>query len=140
MTDFPWNTPCEPNELVCSGDWNGEEGVHPTLAVTGSMHLENFQEMQIVEDAMVNEKNISQECDTKLLVKAIERCGKMANKHSLQQGRNFKKEVKKFKMSQCWYRHPGKEELARKGRHRLRTFRGILLWDPFVGYAPQTPR
>ncbi|MDC0325476.1 IS5 family transposase [bacterium] len=129
MSDFQWSMPCDPTDLVYFRERIGEEGVHLILSVTANMHPENLKEKEIVVDTTVQEKNITHPTDTKLLIKIIERCWKLANQYGIQLRRTFKKEVKKLKMSQRWYRHPGKAKLARKGRRRLRTVAGILLRD-----------
>ena len=128
MTEFQWEMPCNPSDLVHFRNRIGNEGVHFIFAVTTNLHRERIEkESEILVDTTVQEKNITFPTDTKLLSRIIARCWRMADKYGIKLRRRYRKELRLCLLSQRWRRHPGKAKLARKAQKRIKTIAGILL-------------
>ena len=80
MSDFQWELPCDPSDLVYFRQRIGEQGVALILAVSAQMHGERAQESEVIVDSTVQEKNVSYPLDTKQYRKIIMRCWKLADK------------------------------------------------------------
>ena len=59
MSDFQWELPCDPSDLVYFRQRIGEQGVALILAVSAQMHGERAQESEVVVDSTVQEKNVT---------------------------------------------------------------------------------
>lgn len=128
MTEFEWDFPCNPSDLVHFRNRIGEEGVHLIFAITTDLHRDRIdKESEIIVDTTVQEKNITFPTDTKLHSRIIGRCWRMADKYGIKLRRRYRKELRQCLLSQRWRRHPGKAKLARKAQKRIKTIAGILL-------------
>ena len=128
MTEFQWELPCNPTDLVHFRNRIGEEGVHLIFAVITDLHRNRIdRESEILVDTTVQEKNITFPTDTKLHSRIIARCWRMADKYGIRLRRRYRKELRQCLLSQRWRRHPGKAKIARKAQKRIKTIAGILL-------------
>ena len=57
MSDFQWQLPCDPSDLVYFRQRIGAQGVALILAVSAQMHGERAKECEVVVDSTVQEKN-----------------------------------------------------------------------------------
>lgn len=55
MSEFQWELPCDPSDLVYFRNRIGEQGVTLILAISAQMHGKKCQEAEIVIDSMVQE-------------------------------------------------------------------------------------
>ena len=78
MSDFQWELPCDPSDLVYFRQRIGEQGVALILAVSAQMHGERAKESEVVVDSTVQEKNVTYPLDTKQYRKITMRCWKLA--------------------------------------------------------------
>ena len=78
-SDFQWELPCDPSDLVYFRQRLGEQGVALILAVSAQMHGQRAQENEVVVDSTVQEKNVTYPVDTKQYRKIIRRCWKLAD-------------------------------------------------------------
>lgn len=127
MTQFQWELPCDPSELVYFRRRIGEGGVALILSVSARLHGEQASEPTVVVDSTVQEKNVTWPTDTKLYHKIIRRCWKLADAHGVPLRRRYRKEVRARLMAQRWRKDPRKRKAAHKGQRRLRTIAGALI-------------
>jgi IS5 family transposase len=59
MSDFQWELPCDPSDLVYYRQRIGKQGVSLILAVSPQMHGERAMESEVVVDSTVQEKNVT---------------------------------------------------------------------------------
>ena len=78
MDTFQWELPCEPSDFSHFRKRIGEKGIEKIFQASIEIHGEMARESEIVVDTTVQEKNITFPTDTKLRVKVIARCWKMA--------------------------------------------------------------
>ena len=57
MSEFQWQMPCDPSDLVYFRQRIGEAGVQGILKVTARLHGDKAQESEVVVDTTVQEKN-----------------------------------------------------------------------------------
>lgn len=127
MSDFQWELPCDPSDLVYFRQRIGEQGVALILAVSAQMHGERAKETEVVIDSTVQEKNVSYPLDTKQYRKIIIRCWKLADRSAVRLRRRYRKEVRACIMAQRLRKDPRKRKAARRGHRRLRTIAGALI-------------
>ena len=65
LSDFQWELPCDPSDLVYFRQRIGEQGVALILAVSAQLHGARAQEREVVGDSTVQEKNVTYPVDTK---------------------------------------------------------------------------
>ena len=95
MDHFQWNAPCDPSDLVHFRKRIGEAGVERIFQASVVLHGEASLEREVVIDTTVQEKNITFPTDTKLRVKAISRCWKIAEEEGITLRRSYRRELKK---------------------------------------------
>lgn len=94
MKHFQWELPCEPSDLVHFRKRIGEKGVEKIFQTSVSIHGKDAQDGQIVVDTTVQEKNITFPTDSKLRLKVIAKCWKIADQEGISLRRSYKREVK----------------------------------------------
>lgn len=127
MTQFQWELPCDPSELVYFRRRIGEAGTALILSVSARLHGDRAAEPTVVVDSTVQEKNVTWPTDTKLYHKIIRRCWKLADAHGVPLRRRYRKEVRARLMAQRWRKDPRKRKAAHKAQRRLRTIAGALI-------------
>ena len=127
MSDFQWELPCDPSDLVYFRQRIGEQGVALILAVSAQMHGQRAKESEVVVDSTVQEKNVTYPVDTKQYRKIIMRCWKLADKSGMRLRRRYRKEVRACIMAQRLRKDPRRRKAARRGHRRLRTIAGTLI-------------
>ena len=95
MEYFQWQFPCDPSELVHFRKRIGETGMEKIFQVSVALHGEKALEKEVVIDTTVQEKNITFPTDTKLRVKIIGRCWKLAAAEGIPLRRSYRRELKK---------------------------------------------
>jgi len=95
MEHFQWHKPCDPSDLAHFRKRIGEAGVERIFQVSVALHGEAALEREVVIDTTVQEKNITFPTDTKLRVKAMSRCWKLAAKEGISLRRSYRRELKK---------------------------------------------
>jgi IS5 family transposase len=127
MSDFQWELPCDPSDLVYFRGRIGEKGVALILAVSARMHGKRAKESEVIVDSTVQEKNITYPLDTKQYRKIIMRCWKLADGSGVRLRRRYRKEVGACIMAQRLRKDPRRRKAARRGHRRLRTIAGALV-------------
>ena len=129
MSEFQWEVPCDPSDLVYFRRRIGEEGVTLIMGISASMHGERARESEVVIDTTALEKNITWPTDTKLCRKIIGRCWKVADRNGVKLRRRYGREVRRCLMAQRWRKNPHKRKAAHKGQRKLRTIARRLIWE-----------
>jgi IS5 family transposase len=95
MEHFQWQFPCDASELVYFRRRIGEAGMEKIFRGSVDLHGEKALEKEVVIDTTVQEKNITFPTDTKLRVKVISRCWKLAAEENIPLRRSYWRELKK---------------------------------------------
>ena len=127
MSEFQWQVPCDPSDLVYFRERIGPAGVQRILQVSVQLHGEKAQETEVVVDTTVQEKNITHPTDTKLAHKIIRRCWKLADRHGLKLRRRYRKAVRHHVMAQRWRRDPKKRPAAHRALRKMKVIAGRLI-------------
>lgn len=95
MEYFQWQFPCGPSELVHFRKRIGEAGMEKIFQAPVALHGGKAMEKEEGIDTTVQEKNITFPTDTKLQVKVIGRCWKLAAAEGIRLRRSYRRELKK---------------------------------------------
>ena len=95
MEHFQWDLPCDPTDLVYFRKRIGEAGMEKIFQASVMLHGEASLEREVVIDTTVQEKNITFPTDTKLRVKVMNRCWKLADEENITLRRSYRRELKK---------------------------------------------
>jgi IS5 family transposase len=95
MEHFQWALPCDPSDLAHFRKRIGEAGVEKIFQASVVLHGKASREREVVIDTTVQEKNITFPTDTKLRVKVMRRCWKLADEEGLQLRRSYRRELGK---------------------------------------------
>lgn len=96
MEHFQWQFPCDPSELVHFRKRIGEPGIEKIFQASVLLHGAQAFEREVVIDTTVQEKNITFLTDTKLRMKVMGRCWKLAAEENIRLRRSYRRELKKF--------------------------------------------
>jgi len=127
MSEFQWQLPCDPSDLVYFRQRISAGGVQRILQVSAQLHGAKAQEQEVVVDTTVQEKNITYPTDSKLAHKIIGRCWKLADRHGVKLRRRYRKAVRHCVRAQRWRRDPRQRKLAHRALRQLKTIAGRLL-------------
>jgi IS5 family transposase len=92
---FQWEPPCAASDLVHFRKRIGEAGVEKIFQTSVALHGKKALEREVVIDTTVQEKNITFPTDTKLRVKVMKRCWKLAAAENIRLRRSYRRELKK---------------------------------------------
>lgn len=129
MQFFQWGLPCDPTDLVYFRKRIGEKGVEKIFQASAALHGEKVQEREVIVDTTVQEKNITFPTDTKLRVKVMTRCWKMAREEKIQLRRSFRRELKKQLRTIRFSRSTRDRKKVAAAIRRVKTMAGALLRD-----------
>lgn len=137
MKTFQWQLPCEPSDFCHFRKRIGEKGIEKIFQISVEIHGNQALEREIVVDTTVQEKNITFPTDTKLRVKVIAKCWKIAKKENLVLRRSYRREVRKLLRVIRFNRHKN-TKLRNSAMRRLKTIANALLNDIARKLAPET--
>jgi IS5 family transposase len=95
MEHFQWEFPCDPSDLVHFRKRLGEAGVEKIFQASVALHGKKSLEREVVIDTTVQEKNITFPTDTKLRIKVMKRCWKLAADEGVKLRRSYRRKLKK---------------------------------------------
>lgn len=125
--EFQWQMPCDPSDLVYFRQRIGESGAQLILAVSVQMHGAAAQEKTVVVDTTVQEKNITHPVDSKLHLRIIEHCRRLASKANIPLRRSYQRTVKGLR----WQLRGGTSakaiRRARQAQRKIKTIAGRLV-------------
>ena len=127
MTEFQWQVPCDPSDLVYFRQRIGAAGLQRLLQASAQLHGKAAQEKEVVVDTTAQEKNITYPTDTKLTHKIIRRCWQLADRNGVKLRRRYRKAVRQGIMAQRWRRAPRKRKVAHRALRQLKVIAGRLL-------------
>jgi transposase, IS5 family len=127
MSEFQWQLPCDPSDLVYFRDRIGAAGMERILQVSAQLHGPKALEVEVVVDTTVQEKNITHPTDTKLAHKIIGRCWKLADGNGVRLRRRYRKAVRQCVMAQRWRRDPNKRKAAHRALRKMKVIAGRLI-------------
>lgn len=125
--DFQWRLPCDPSDLVYFRQRIGEAGAQLILSVSAQMHGEAAREATVVVDTTVQEKNITHPVDSKLHLRIIEHCRRLAAAEGIALRRSYRRTLKALR----WQLRGGTSakaiKRARRAQRRIKTIAGCLV-------------
>ena len=136
MKTFQWQLPCEPSDFCHFRKRIGEKGMEKIFQISVEIHGNQALESEIVVDTTVQEKNVTFPTDTKLRVKVIARCWKIAKKESLVLRRSYRREVKKLLRTIRFNRNKN-AKLRNSAMRRIKTIANALLNDIARKLSPE---
>jgi transposase, IS5 family len=125
-TVFQWKFPCDPSDLVHFRHRIGEAGVEKILAASILIHGEEVLEEAVSIDTTVQEKNITFPTDTKLAVKIIKKCRKIAKAEDIELRQSYKFVVKKLLLT-ANSKSPKMAKQRRRAKRQIKTIAGRLV-------------
>jgi IS5 family transposase len=129
MEHFKWDIPCDPTDLIYFRRRIGEGGVEKIFQASIALHGQKAIEREVVIDTTVQEKNITFPTDTKLRVKVMERCWKLALKEGIRLRRSYRRELQKcLRVIRFNKRRSDKKQVMAASR-RIKTMANALLRD-----------
>ena len=126
MKTFQWKLPCEPSDFCHFRKRIGEGGAEKIFQISVLLHGKNALENEIVVDTTVQEKNITYPTDTKLRVKVISRCLKIAGEENIKLRRSYRRELKGHLQTIRFNRNKNTKSKNRSIR-RIKTIANVLL-------------
>jgi len=129
MEHFQWRFPCASSDLVHFRQRIGEAGVEKIFQASVVLHGKAGLEREVVIDTTVQEKNITFPTDTKLRVKVMSRCWKLAAEEGLQLRRSYRRELKKTLRVIRFSKKRDEKKQAPAALRRVKTMANALLRD-----------
>lgn len=129
MERFQWRFPCDPSELVHFRKRIGEAGVEKIFQASVLLHGEQALEREVVIDTTVQEKNIAFPTDTKLRVKVIKRCWKLATEENILLRRSYRRELRKVLRVIRFSKSARDQKKVAGAVRRVKTMANALLRD-----------
>jgi IS5 family transposase len=126
-TEFQWELPCEPSDLVHFRNRIREEGVKKILKLSIDLHGKDAQEAEVVIDTTVQEKNITFPTDVKLHRKIASQCVRIAKAEGMPLRQTYTRTVKHLVYLQRGRNNIRTKKAALKAGRRLKTISGRLL-------------
>ena len=124
---FQWDLPCDPSDLVHFRKRIGAEGVENILSQSIKIHGKDSISDEIIIDSTAQEKNITYPTDTKLRVKIIKKCNKIARNEGIDQRRSYTREVKELLIKTRFSNHPLRKKAGKKAAKRIKIIAGRLV-------------
>lgn len=129
-SEFRWEAPCDPSDLVHFRNRIGGDGVEKILEISVKIQPEKDKKraMEIVSlDTTVQEKNITYPTDLKLSKRIIEQCQKIAKREGVKLRQSYKRILKKLMLMQRFAHHPKNYRKAEKAKRKMHTIAGRLI-------------
>ena len=144
-TVFQWKFPIHPTDLVYFRKRIGKPGVEKIFQVSIELHGKKAKEKEVLVDSTVQEKNITFPTDSKLYIKIIKHCVKIAKKEGVVLRQSYRLTVKELLLDLRFMHHPKNRKKARVAVKKFKTIAGRLIrelhrkLDPFtlVNYLEQ---
>ena len=140
MEHFQWHFPCDPSELVHFRKRLGEAGMEKVFQASVALFGKKALEDDVVVDATVQEKNITFPTDTKLRVKVMKRCWKIADVESLVLRRSYRWELKKVLRVIRFSKSRRDKKKVSAALRRVKTMANALLRDVMRKIRPPKPQ
>ncbi len=129
MEHFQWEFPCSPTDLVHFRKRIGEAGVEKIFQASVALHGKAGLEREVVIDTTVQEKNITFPTDTKLRVKVMGRCWKLASAENIVLRRSYRRELRKVLRVIRFSKSTRDKKKVMSAMRRVKTMANALLRD-----------
>lgn len=127
MDAFQWKGPCDPSDLVHFRNRIGPDGFEKILKYTAQMHGDVGKEDTQVTDTTVQETNITYPTDTKLQVKIIKSCVRIADETGIVLRQRYPRKLKQLLLESRFGHHPRRRKKAKSARRQIKTIAGRLV-------------
>ncbi len=127
MDSFQWKGPCDPSDLVHFRDRIGPDGFEKILKYTAQMLGDVGKEDTQVTDTTVHETNITYPTDTKLQVKIIKSCVRIADETGIVLRQRYPRKLKQLLLQSRFGHHPRRKKKANSARRQIKTIAGRLV-------------
>jgi IS5 family transposase len=118
---FRWDFPCDPSDLVHFRKRIGEKGIEFILKQSILLFGKKAREEEICVDTTAQEKNITFPTDTKLQIKIIKRCNKIAQQENVEQRQSYTRKIKEYLLQSRFSNHPKRMKQAKKAQRKIKT-------------------
>jgi transposase, IS5 family len=118
---FQWKFPCDPSDLVHFRKRIGEKGIELIFQQSIKLFGKRAIEKEICVDTTAQEKNITFPTDTKLAVKIIKQCNKIALEENLKQRQRYTRKIKELQLQSRFSNHPKRKKHAKKAQRKIKT-------------------
>jgi len=125
---FQWKFPCDPSDLVHFRHRIGEAGVEQIFAQSILIHGEDVLKEDVSIDTTVQPKNITYPTDTKLAMKIIKKCRKIAKAEKVKLRQSYKF-VAKNNLRKANSKSPKQARQKAAARRKIKTIAGRLVRD-----------
>jgi len=129
MERFQWEFPCNPTDLVHFRKRLGDEGVEKIFQASVALHGKAALERDVVIDTTVQEKNITFPTDTRLRVKVMKRCRRLAAGENIRLRRSYRRELKKVLRVIRFAKSQRDKKKVAAAIRRVKTMANALLRD-----------
>jgi IS5 family transposase len=126
---FQWEFPCASSELVHFRKRIGEAGVEKIFKASVALHGKQSLEREVVIDTTVQEKNITFPTDTKLRVKVMAKCWKLAAAENIKLRRSYRRELKRTLRVIRFSKSQRDKKKVTSAVRRVKTMANALLRD-----------
>ncbi len=127
MDTFQWKPPCDPSDLVYFRKRIGESGVEKIFHYSVQIQGPEVLEKKLIVDTTVQETNIAFPTDTKLQVKIVKSCVKIADKEGITLRQRYPRKLKQL-LQQCRFsHHPKRKKAGRSAKRQIKTIAGRLI-------------
>ena len=124
---FQWKSPCDSSNLTHFRNRIGESGVQEIFRESVRINGEDALEVELVADTTVQEKNITFPTDTKLHIKMVVECRKLAEKHGLKLRQSYTRTMNDLKKKVRFGKGKKQAAIKRKAQKRILTIVGRLI-------------
>jgi Transposase DDE domain./Transposase domain (DUF772). len=118
---FQWEFPCNPSDLVHFRNRIGKEGIERIFRMSVELQGKDGKQDKLCIDTTVQEKNITYPTDTKLQVRIIDKCRKLANVYHLKLRQSYTRTVKSCLLLQRFRNHPRNRKKAMAAARKIKT-------------------
>ena len=128
---FQWNPPCDPSDLTYFRKRIGENGIESILKISIEIHGDKALEKEIIVDTTVQVKNITFPTDTKLYLKIIWRCLKIAKAEDVHLRRSYKNELKSLIRDARFDKSKEGQQKAEVAKKRIKEIARLLIQEVY---------
>lgn len=129
-SEFQWDYPCDPSDLVHFRNRIGTEGVEKLFQLSVEIQKDKFtRKRDLVVDTTAQEKNVTYPTDAKLYRKIVEKCNKIAKEEGIQLRQSYTRVIKQLLIDQRFAHHPKKRKKATKSKKKMKTIAGRITRD-----------
>lgn len=126
---FQTQGPFDPSDFVHFRKRVGKDGLEKILKYSIPVDEREKEIKRVAIDPTVQPKNITYPTDTKLHVKIIKRCWKIAKQNGIRFRQSFKRKIKEWLLELRFKNHPKKQKRARRAARLIKNKSKVLLRD-----------